>query len=196
MNRRNAALAILIPGIFLACGSATGTGDEHGGHDLGPIPGDLVEADVADAGGNGDPAPVDPGSLYDDAPLADDMDIDALDNGALDAGLDKGSDSVGDATPDTPTSPSFCRRVDGCGPGEVCNLSTGGCERRASSLSSEPEIYTFQPHVAAPGDHIVIDGQGFYSGLAGAFAVKVYIGGKPAGSGSGMETDENRIVLT
>lgn len=179
MIKRSTVIAMLVPGIALACGTAGGTGSADHGYDPGH--------DLPDPGGNLDAVPVDPGAILDDVPFVE---------VAWDPGVDPGSDSAADAPPDSPPPPLFCRRVDGCGPGEVCNLTTGGCEKRAAILSSESGIYTFQPHVAAPGDHIVIDGQGFYSGISGSWAVKVYIGGKLAGSINDMEVDENRIVLT
>jgi len=186
MIRRNTTLVILIPGIIWACGNAGETGQEVHVVDPGTDLPDLAVADAPYLDGTWDLDPGDPETILDDVPFEE---------VAWDPGVDPGTESTGDVPPDSPPLPSFCRRVDGCGPGEVCNLSTGICERRAADLSSAPEIYTFQPTGAAPGDHIGIDGQGFYSGISGSWAVKVYIGGKQAGSINDMETDENRIVL-
>ncbi len=119
----------------------------------------------------------DPGS--DDTGL---LDVDATpDEGAA---SDKGAAS----DPGTPVF-VFCHRTDACLPGEVCNLSTGRCERRGATLGGALQVWGFEPRVAAPGDTLVVDGQAFYTGLFN-FTVKIRVSGKALDT----RADENRAV--
>ncbi len=95
------------------------------------------------------------------------------------------------AVPDLAVLEEYCFRSDACPPEHACNIATGLCERKANALTGIPTMYGFEPRIAAPGDRLVIDGEGFYSGLFTDYSIKVMAGAKQL---SGLQIDENRII--
>lgn len=152
-----------------------------------------------DAGPTGDRG-LDPGSgdgLAAEDPLPADEGLSLPDDGPVDAPLQDRGPSDAPASPDDggatdPGSPAndFCRRTDACMAGEVCNLSTGRCERRAVAFGGTIEVWNFEPRVAAPGDTLVVDGKVFYAGIGLPGSVKVYVAGKALAASA----DENRAT--
>lgn len=141
-----------------------------------------------------DPGPGDESSLpdrilTDDAPVLPDEGM--PDSGDDDAGPRDATNTTDDAgVTDPGVFPAdFCHRTDACSPGEVCNLSTGRCERRGAALSDSIQVWAFEPRVAAAGDTLVVDGQGFYTGILGA-GVKLSVAGRVLAAGA----DENRVT--
>lgn len=99
-----------------------------------------------------------------------------------------------DAEPHPYPDDSFCRRFSACAAGEVCDFSSGRCERREVVYAETMEIFRIKPEGAAPGDRLVIDGQRFYGNVFDTLFVTVTIGGTSYGAFD-MEVDENRIAL-
>jgi hypothetical protein len=124
---------------------------------------------------------------------------DAFDGGdfpgdtSLDAG-DTAGDEAGDSGGDTGPG-TFCRRSSACGELATCNLASGLCEARATEPGDQAAILSVYPLAGAPGDFLVIDGEGFYTTLIPDWTASLVIGQASFGSMS-MGFDENRIVVT
>lgn len=89
-----------------------------------------------------------------------------------------------------------CLSFNDCPGDDICDLSLGRCERRKSLSTFEVELYSFHPPQAAPGDLLVIDGNGFLGSnlFPGGYSVMVgsdILGGMLAG----IAADENRLLV-
>lgn len=184
---RQAVLFLLL--VLPGCPDPGDRGGDVGREGLvAPDPGPLQDATNLDPG-HGDESPTPDRIFPDDESMAPD-----------DGMADPGSDAAGPEdttalrddgpTTDPGVSPTvFCRRTDACLPGEVCNLSTGRCERRGNALGGPIQVWAFEPRVAAAGDTLVVDGQAFYSGIL-SMGVKVSVAGKALSASA----DENRAA--
>lgn len=147
--------------------------------DAGDVATDLESAaDVADLVGDSLPPP--------DETTADLQDLLPDEAGDIDDTVPQDSQDL-----DVQPAKEFCYRLDACPAGQECNLSTGLCERRAKVLANVPSLYSLEPRQAAPGDRLVLDGEGFYKGILGSVSVKVVAG---ALNLSINAADENRVV--
>jgi pimeloyl-ACP methyl ester carboxylesterase len=90
----------------------------------------------------------------------------------------------------------FCRRASACASAAAtCNLCSGSCEPRAATAGTAPSILGVYPAAGAPGDLLVIDGEGFSGRLWPDFTATVAVGGAIFNFFA-LQVDQNRIVLT
>ncbi len=88
-----------------------------------------------------------------------------------------------------------CDRLDFCPSNQVCNLALGRCEKRSTFVDYNQQFFSFHPRVGRSGDLLVIDGQAFYTSLAGNFSVKVWIGATQLQFLQFIAWDENRLLV-
>jgi dienelactone hydrolase len=158
--------AVFLATLLLSgCGGTGGGGDGDAGAD--------AEADT-DAGA-GDDAGVDAGGR-DDA---------GADAGAPDSGTADGAAEV--------DVHRECVRATDCGVEDACNFMTGRCEPRATSRGDTPRFIFLHPVEAAPGDFLILDGEGYF-GFFPNPSISLEIGSSSYGLLS-MEVYQNRMLL-
>jgi dienelactone hydrolase len=151
-------------------------GIEPGDGDSGPDDGGIEPGDGDSGPGDGDSGPDDGDAQPDDG----------------DAQPDDGDAGPGDGDTDPVTS---CRRATACGPGQTCNLSSGQCEPQATEPGQVAVILTAYPLAGAPGDFLMVEGQGFYSTLLPDYTARLTIGQASFNVWT-MGFDENRMMVT
>jgi dienelactone hydrolase len=188
-------IVALMAGLVIGCGGGGEAVDA--GHDGG-------QQDATDGSADADAATEDGGQ--------DAGDAEADDGGPEDGGQDDGDTDPGDTDPgDGDSLPSdngldggdqtsdydpgeFCWRATACVLGQTCNLCTGACEAQAQVPGEVAEILTAYPLAGAPGDFLMIEGEGFYSTLLPDFTASLTIGSDSFNSFQ-MGYDENRMMV-
>lgn len=194
----------LVPALFccglLALAACDDSGDDIA--DLGPttdIPGDpgspsdVPGADVLDVPLDIDedvPLPQDALDPDTHAPdVADDAaaeDPGAPDVGPEDPGHDPGLEDPG------PPMPVFCHSFADCLADEVCVLSLGECQKRATWTDISPALYGIHPREVAPGDVLIVDGRRFSAGGLTGNTPRARVGDVNV---TGLQFDENRLLI-
>jgi len=186
----SAWMVVVAACLFIGCGDGSETEDAgHDGWQHDGVDGSAdADAETDDGGQDDGDAEPDDGGQDDGDVDPGDVDPGDGDTDPGDAGPD-GGDQAGDSNPG-----EFCWRSTGCDLGQTCNLSSGHCEPQALVPGEVADILTAYPLAGAPGDLLMIEGEGFYSTLLPDFTANLIIGQASFNTWS-MGFDENRMMV-
>ncbi|HUU01628.1 MAG TPA: hypothetical protein VM425_09325 [Myxococcota bacterium] len=177
-------IVVVLACLVTGCGGTSEAVDAEDGvdgsadADATPDAGDAEPDDGGQDDGDVDPGDTNPG----------DNDPTDGDTNPSDTGPD-GGDQASDNGPG-----EFCWRATACDLGQTCNLCSGLCEPQASVPGETANILTAYPLAGAPGDLLMIEGEGFYSTLLPDFTASLTIGPESFNSWT-MGFDENRLMV-
>jgi len=160
---------------------------ESDGDELQVIDGDAEDSEI-ESDGDGD------AEAFEEQPSDGDSEI-------YEEELPVDGDETPDGDSDSDSHNGFtpCTGLGDCPPEEVCELSLGRCEYRKSLISYEIELYSFHPEAVAPGDLLVIDGNGFMgTNPLSLIPPFVHIGNDTVGGNFldvNVSADGNRILV-